>query len=77
MRLAAAIRGAGRFDVELYPAAVKHASQMKYGDARGARFLLTLDDDGTMSVKDMVSGDRSSAAPSEVPGLLSKLIDGA
>ena len=77
MRLAAALRGAGRFDVELYPAAVKHASQMKYGDARGARFLLTMDGDGTMSVKDMVSGDRLSAAPSEVPGLLSKLIDGA
>jgi hypothetical protein len=50
---------------------------MKYGDARGARFLLTLDDDGTMSVKDMVSGGRLSAAASEVPGLLSKLIDGA
>ena len=77
MRLAAAGRGTGRFDVELYPAAVKHASQMKYGDARGARFLLTLDGDGTMSVKDMVSGDRSSVAPSEVPALLSKLIDSA
>ena len=64
---------AGRFDVELYPAAVKHASQMKYGDARGARFLLTLDDDGTMSVKDMESGERASAAPADVPALLSKL----
>ena len=64
---------AGRFDVELYPAAVKHASQMKYGDARGARFLLTLDDDGTMSVKDMESGDRASATPADVPALLGKL----
>jgi histidyl-tRNA synthetase len=73
MRLAAGIRAAGRFDVELYPAAVKHASQMKYGDARGARFLLTLDDDGTMSVKDMESGERASAAPADVPALLSKL----
>ena len=45
MRLAASIRGGGPFDVELYPAAARHASQMKYGDARGARFLLTLDAD--------------------------------
>ena len=77
MRLAAAIRGAGPFDVELYPAAVKHATQMKYGDARGARFLLTLDADGTMSVKDMESGERASAAPAGVPALLSKLAGGA
>jgi histidyl-tRNA synthetase len=76
MRLAASIRGAGAFDVELYPAAVRHATQMKYGDARGARFLLTLDADGTMSVKDMESGERASAAPAEVPALLSKLAGG-
>jgi histidyl-tRNA synthetase len=73
MRLAAEIRAAGRFDVELYPAAVRHASQMKYGDARGARFLLTLDDDGTISVKDMESGERASVTPADVPALLSKL----
>jgi histidyl-tRNA synthetase len=73
MRLAAAIRGAGPFDVELYPAGVKHSVQMKYGDTRGARFLLTLDDDGTMSVKDMESSARASAVPADVPALLSKL----
>ena len=77
MRLAAAIRGAGPFDVELYPAGVKHSVQMKYGDTRGARFLLTLDDDGTMSVKDMESSARASAVPADVPALLSKLIGGA
>ena len=45
-------------DAEVYPAPVKHATQMKYADSRGARFVLTLDRDGTVSVKDLRSGER-------------------
>jgi histidyl-tRNA synthetase len=48
--------------VEVYPSPAKHATQMKYADARGARFVLTIDADGSVSVKDMVSGDRHTCA---------------
>jgi histidyl-tRNA synthetase len=68
--LAAAVRGTGGYDVEIYPAAVKHATQMKYADSRGARYVLTMDDPVTVSIKDMVSGDRVAAPLAEVPAKL-------
>jgi histidyl-tRNA synthetase len=71
--LAAAVRATGLFDVDLYPGDAKHSAQMKYGDGRGARFVLTLDSDGSVSIKDMVSGARSSAPVSEASDVLVKL----
>jgi histidyl-tRNA synthetase len=72
LRLAAAVRGTGCYDVEVYPTAAKHATQMRYADNRHARFVLTLDDPATVSVKDMASGDRAPAPLAEVAELLAK-----
>jgi histidyl-tRNA synthetase len=68
--LAAAVRSCGVFDVDFYPSVSRHAAQMKYADERKARFVLTLDDDGSVSAKDMLSGARVSAAPEEIVGTL-------
>jgi histidyl-tRNA synthetase len=70
--LAATVRATGGFDVEVYPAPVKHATQMKYADSRGARWVLTLDDAATVSVKDMASGARVSTPLADVPLALAK-----
>ena len=69
------LRAAGTFDVEVYPGPGKHAVQMKYADARSARFTLTLDDATTVSVKDMKSSTRTSCQVYELPALLAKLAD--
>jgi histidyl-tRNA synthetase len=69
------LRAAGTFDVEVYPGPGKHAVQMKYADARSARFTLTLDDGSTLSVKDMRSGARTSCQVSDLSALLTKLAD--
>jgi histidyl-tRNA synthetase len=68
------VRRTGLLDAEVYPAPVKHATQMRYADSRGARFVLTLDRDGSVSVKDLRSGDRVSAGVPEVAELLAKLV---
>jgi histidyl-tRNA synthetase len=60
VRLADRLRHTGRFDVEVYPTPRKHAAQMKYADARGAAYVLTLDGADQVSAKDMRSGDRTS-----------------
>ena len=70
--LAAAVRATGAYDVEVYPGAVRHGTQMRYADARGARYVLTLDDPESVSVKDMASGERTSLPPADVPALLAK-----
>jgi histidyl-tRNA synthetase len=70
--LATAVRATGGYDVEVYPAAAKHATQMRYADARGARFVLTLDDPATVSVKDLVTGERSPAPVAEIAEWLAK-----
>jgi histidyl-tRNA synthetase len=70
--LAAAVRATGDFDVEVYPVPVKHATQMRHADSRGARWVLTLDDAATVSVKDMASGDRASTPLADVPLALAK-----
>jgi histidyl-tRNA synthetase len=72
-RLAASVRATGAFDVDLYPAAARHAAQMKYADGRKARFVLTLDDSSTVSVKEMESGDRVSTTVEQLPEVLLKL----
>lgn len=69
------LRATGRLDAEVYPTPVKHAAQMKYADGRGARFVLTLDRDGSVSVKDLRTGERSSADLQDVAGLLAKAVD--
>ena len=66
------VRSTGAVDAEVYPAPVKHATQMRYADSRGARFVLTLDRDGTVSVKDLRTGERSSADQDEVAELVAK-----
>ncbi|HYT09975.1 MAG TPA: histidine--tRNA ligase [Mycobacteriales bacterium] len=68
------VRSTGVVDAEVYPAPVKHATQMRYADSRGARFVLTLDRDGTVSVKDLRTGERTSAGPEDVPDLLVKAV---
>ena len=68
------VRATGVVDAEVYPAPVKHAAQMRYADSRGARFVLTLDRDATVSVKDLRTGERSSAAQDEVAELLAKSV---
>ena len=75
--IAGRLRATGALDAEVYPTPVKHATQMKYADTRGARFVLTLDRDGSVSVKDLVSGERSSAGADDVPTLLAKALDTA
>jgi histidyl-tRNA synthetase len=70
--LAAAVRATGAFDVEVYPVPVKHATQMKYADSRGARWVLTLDDAATVSVKDMAGGGRVPTPLADVPLALAK-----
>jgi len=73
--IAARVRGTGVLDAEVYPTPVKHATQMKYADTRGARFVVTLDRDGSVSVKDLVSGERSAAGVEDVAALLAKAAD--
>lgn len=73
--IAARLRATGALDAEVYPTPVKHATQMKYADGRGARFVLTLDRDGSVSVKDLRTGERSSAGVDDVAGLLAKAVD--
>lgn len=68
------LRATGVLDAEVYPTPVKHATQMKYADGRGARFVLTLDRDGTASVKDLRTGERISAVLDDVDGVLAKVI---
>jgi histidyl-tRNA synthetase len=74
--IAARVRATGALDAEVYPTPVKHATQMKHADTRGARFVLTLDRDGSVSVKDLRSGDRSSAGVEDVAALLAKAVAG-
>lgn len=76
-RLAATVRRSELFDVDFYPAVSKHAAQMKYADERKAQFVLTLDDDGSVSAKDMLSGDRVSARPEDVVETLRTMAGGA
>jgi histidyl-tRNA synthetase len=73
--IAARLRATGAVDAEVYPTPVKHATQMKYADGRGARFVLTLDRDGTVSVKDLRTSERHSAGVDDVAGLLAKAVD--
>jgi histidyl-tRNA synthetase len=73
--IAARLRATGALDAEVYPTPVKHATQMKHADGRGARFVLTLDRDGRVSVKDLRTGERSSAGVDDVAGLLAKAVD--
>jgi histidyl-tRNA synthetase len=72
LRLAAAVRGTGCYDVEVYPTPAKHANQMRYADGRHARYVLTLDDPLTVSVKDMATGARAPAPVAEVAEQLAK-----
>ena len=69
------VRSTGVLDAEVYPAPVKHATQMRYADGRGARFVLTLDRDASVSVKDLLTGERTSAGPETVADLLAKAVD--
>lgn len=62
VRLADRLRRTGRFDVEVYPTPRKHAAQMKYADGRAAAYVLTLDGEDRVSVKDMASGARTAYA---------------
>ncbi len=64
--LAAALRGAS-YAVEVFPEERKHAAQMRYADRRRIRFVLTLDDDGTVHGKDLVEGGTFDAA--DAPGV--------
>jgi histidyl-tRNA synthetase len=75
--LAHRVRATGGLDAEVYPTPVKHATQMKYADSRGARFVLTLDRDGSVSVKDLRTGERFSAGVEDVAALLAKAVDAA
>jgi histidyl-tRNA synthetase len=59
----------------VYPTPVKHATQMRYADSRGARFVVTLDRDGSVSVKDLVTGERTSSGPGDVAELLAKAVE--
>ncbi len=71
--IAAAVRATGTFDVDLFPARdAKHGAQMKYADSRGARYVLTLDPEGTVSVKDLVSGMRTASSVTGAADLLAK-----
>lgn len=72
--LARRVRAHTELAVETYPVSVKHAAQMKYADAVGARFVLTVDTDSQLSVKDMRTGDRHSVSEVDVPELLTKLV---
>ena len=75
--VAARVRATGALDAEVYPAPVKHATQMKYADSRGARFVLTLDRDGSVSVKDLRTGERWSAGVEDLAALLTKAVAAA
>jgi histidyl-tRNA synthetase len=75
LHLADRVRSTGLLDAEVYPTPVKHATQMRHADARGARFVLTLDRDGSVSVKDLVTGERTSASRDDVIELLIKAVE--
>lgn len=72
-RVAAAVRATELFDVDLYPGAVKHGAQMKYADGRKAMFVLTVDQGGMVSIKEMESGDRTASTVEQLPEVLGKL----
>jgi histidyl-tRNA synthetase len=75
LHLADRVRSTRLLDAEVYPTPVKHATQMRHADARGARFVLTLDRDGSVSVKDLVTGERTSASRDDVIELLIKAVE--
>jgi histidyl-tRNA synthetase len=75
LALADRLRRTGLLDAEVYPTPVKHATQMRYADSRGARFVVTLDRDGSVSVKDLVTGERTSSGPGDVAELLAKAVE--
>jgi histidyl-tRNA synthetase len=75
LHLADRVRSTRLLDAEVYPTPVKHATQMRHADARGARFVLTLDRDGSVSVKDLVTGERTSASQDDVIELLIKAVE--
>jgi histidyl-tRNA synthetase len=75
LHLADRVRSTRLLDAEVYPTPVKHATQMRHADARGARFVLTLDRDGSVSVKDLVTGERTSAGRDDVIELLIKAVE--
>ena len=75
LHLADRVRSTGLLDAEVYPTPVKHATQMRHADARGARFVLTLDRDGSVSVKDLVTGERTSTSRDDVIELLIKAVE--
>ena len=54
--LAAGLRREG-FQVETYPEARKHGTQMKFAAKKGVRFALTVDPDGSVHGKDLTSGE--------------------
>lgn len=70
MRLAADVRAGSDLRVEVYPGQHSHKRQMKYANAKGARFVLTIDDPDSIVVKDMESGESTVSTPAEVPGAL-------
>ena len=59
-RAAGHLRGHG-LRTEVYPERKKHGAQMRYADRQGIRFVLTLDEDGTLHGKDLKHGQSFEA----------------
>jgi len=69
LKLLRTVREAG-IAAELYPDAVKMAKQFKYADAKGIPFVAIIGEqelkDGTITVKDMKSGEQRSIQETEI-----------
>ena len=70
VRTATAVRRELGARVELYPMPRPHKKQMRYAALRHAAVVLTVDEDHTVRIKDMASGDAVSAPPGEVVDLV-------
>jgi histidyl-tRNA synthetase len=66
VRIATAVRRELGARVELYPIPRPHKKQMRYADSRHAAVVLTVDEDHTVRVKDMTSGEAVSTAPDDI-----------
>jgi histidyl-tRNA synthetase len=75
LALAASLRGAG-LRVDVYPEPDKLGKQFKYASSRGIPFVTVVGDDeqaaGTITVKDLRSGEQQAVSKNELPIYVNK-----
>ncbi len=75
-RTAAELRASLPARVELYPGEHSHKRQMKYANARGARFAITVDADDVLALKDMTAGSPTEThAPADLGPAIARALE--